>query len=127
MIPQTTIKSILDSNNAPKVIDYVSIDTDPSSMIALNNFPFGEYEFKVMTFEHDLYNGNDIQKILSYELLSSKGYVRLCNNVNIPEELGVGLYFEDWWVNSKYFSKEFIENNSFENDLGRNIVNKIQL
>lgn len=125
-IPQTTIKEILDSNNAPKVIDYVSIDIDPVSIDALNNFPFDEYEFKVMTFEHDIYRAGPEQKNQAYELLTSKGYVRLCNNVNVPESMGLGLYFEDWWVNPKYFSQEFIERNTFDGQLGTYITSNIR-
>lgn len=125
-IPETTIKTILDSNNAPKVIDYVSVDIEPMSTLALNNFPFDEYEFKVMTFEHDLYAAGPRQKEEAYRLLTDKGYVRLCNNVNVPESMGIGLYFEDWWVNPKYFSKEFIENNTFEGQLGTYITSNIR-
>lgn len=125
-IPQTTIKEILDGNNAPKVIDYVSVDIDPVSVDALNNFPFEEYEFKVMTFEHDTYRAGPAQKDAAYDILTSKGYVRLCNNVNVPESMGLGLYFEDWWVNPKYFSKEFIENNTFDGQLGTYITSNIR-
>jgi hypothetical protein len=51
---------------------------------------------------------------------------RLCNNVNVPEAMGIGLYFEDWWVNPKYFSKEFIENNTFDGQLGTYITSNIR-
>jgi hypothetical protein len=125
-IPETTIKEILDLNTAPKVIDYVSVDIEPLSMVALNNFPFDDYEFKIMTFEHDLYAAGPRQKQEAYDLLTSKGYVRLCNNVNVPEAMGIGLYFEDWWVNPKYFSKEFIENNTFDGQLGTYITSNIR-
>lgn len=125
-IPETTIKEILDSNFAPKVIDYVSVDIEPFSMVALNNFPFDDYEFKVMTFEHDLYAAGPKQKQEAYDLLTSHGYVRLCNNVNVPESMGMGLFFEDWWVNPKYFSQQFIENNTFDGELGSFITSNIR-
>jgi hypothetical protein len=126
-VPQTTIKEILDSNNAPKIIDYVSIDIDPVSVEALLNFPFNDYEFKVMTFEHDLYRAGSTQKDAAYNILTKNGYVRLCNNVNVPESMGLGLYFEDWWVNPKYFSQEFIENNTFDGQLGTHITSNIRI
>jgi hypothetical protein len=125
-IPQTDLRDILRDNNAPKVIDYVSVDIDPMSMIGLNNFPFDEYDFKVMTFEHDTYRNGPEQKELSYALLTEKGYVRLCNDVNVPEAQGVGLYFEDWWINPKYFSEEFIANNQFDKCLGPYIIENIK-
>jgi len=125
-VPQTTIKEILDNHNAPKVLDYVSVDIEPVSITALHNFPFEEYEFKVMTFEHDLYLRGPAQKIESHDILTRKGYVLLCNNVNVPDVLGFGKYFEDWWVNPKYFSEEFIQTNQFDSELGRNIVTNIR-
>lgn len=126
-IPQTTIEQILDANNAPTVIDYVSIDIEPSSLVALKNFPFDKYQFKVLTFEHDLYAAGPDQKDAAYALLTSNGYVRLCDNVRVPEAMGDGLYFEDWWVNPNYFSKEFIENNTFSQKLGNYIVDNIRI
>jgi hypothetical protein len=125
-IPQTQIIDILKEHNAPKTIDYVSVDIDPMSMIALDNFPFDEYEFKVMTFEHDTYRNGPEQKEQAYALLTEKGYVRLCNDVNVPEAQGVGLYFEDWYVNPKYFSEEFIANNQFDKCLGPHIIENIK-
>lgn len=125
-IPNTTIKEILDSSNAPKVIDYVNVDIDPASMIALNNFPFDEYEFKVMTFEHDAYRLGSDQKDQAYKLLTERGYVRLCDDVNVPEQQGEGLYFEDWWINPKYFSTEFIQQNHFKQCHGTYIINNLK-
>lgn len=125
-IPETTIKEILDEHNAPKIIDYVSIDIEPVSMIGLENFPFNEYEFKVLTFEHDSYSAGPQKKEEAYKLLTEKGYIRLCDNVRVPESMGPNLYFEDWWINPKYFSKEFIETNTFEEKLGSYIVTNIK-
>jgi hypothetical protein len=125
-IPETTIKEILDEQNAPKIIDYVSIDIEPVSMIGLENFPFDDYEFKVLTFEHDSYVAGQQKKEESYKLLTEKGFIRLCDNVRVPESMGPNLYFEDWWINPKYFSKEFIENNTFEMKLGSYIVSNIK-
>lgn len=125
-IPQVTIKQILDAHNAPKVIDYISIDIEPVTIIGLENFPFDEYDFKVMTFEHDLYAHGPEQKDKAYEMLSSRGYIRLCNNVNVPEAQGLGLYFEDWWINPKYFSEDFIKNNTFSEQLGSYIIKNIK-
>lgn len=126
VLPEVDLKELLDSNNAPKVIDYVSIDTDPSSMISLVCFPFDEYEFKIMTFEHDRYIRGLQQQVESYQLLINKGYIRLCKDVRVPEFMGEGKYFEDWWINPKYFSEEFIKNNYFEKQLGCYIADNIK-
>jgi hypothetical protein len=125
-VPQTTISEILKSVNAPKVIDYVSLDIEPMTIIGLENFPFDEYEFKVLTFEHDFYVHGPKQKDDAHEILTKQGYIRLCNNVNIPEEGGLGLYFEDWYINPKYFSKEFVEQNTFSEILGPSVIKKLK-
>lgn len=125
-IPQTPIRQLLKQHNAPSSIDYLSVDIDPNSVIALENFPFDEYDFKVLTFEHDAYAGGPWQKDRACEILTEKGYIRLCNNVNVQEEIGLGLYFEDWWINPKYFTQDFIANNSFDGELGPFIVNNLK-
>ena len=125
-IPETTILDVLKHVNAPKVIDYVSLDIEPMTIIGLQNFPFHEYEFKVLTFEHDFYIHGSKQKDDAYEILTKYGYIRLCNNINVPEEMGLGLYFEDWYINPKYFSKEFIQQNTFSEILGPNVIKKLK-
>ena len=58
--------------NAPKFIDYLSIDTEGSEYEILKNFDFKSYKFRVITCEHN-YNENR-EKI--YELLTENGYER---------------------------------------------------
>ena len=130
MIPQTDLRDIFKQYNAPNTIDYVSLDIDPTSIIGLENFPFDEYDFKVMTFEHDFYAAGPTTKFKSYEILSNLGYVRLCNDVKAPNG-SLNLwndtnYFEDWWINPKYFSLEFIKENIFDKQSGEFIVNNIK-
>lgn len=125
-LPQDSLLEILKKYEAPKTIDYISLDIDPSSIVGLESFPFEEYEFKVMTFEHDSYSAGQDQKEKSYQILSSKGYYRLCDNIRVPESMGEGKYFEDWWINPKYFSQEFIQNNTFEKVLGSYVVENIK-
>ena len=50
-----SLKDILAAFNAPKIIDYLSIDIDDYSLAPLVGFPFEEYNIKVITFEHDAY------------------------------------------------------------------------
>lgn len=124
-IPQTTILELLQRNNAPKVIDYVNIDIEPSSLTGLENFPFDQYDAKVITFEHDLYRLGPEQKETAYNILTNHGYVRLCENINVPEAQGVGLYFEDWYINPKYFSNDFIQANQFKDCHGSHIIDNL--
>jgi hypothetical protein len=127
MIPDKTIKSILIENQCPKVIDYISIDIEPSSLIALYNFPFEDFSFKFLTFEHDLYTSpdNEEQKRESHRILKSMGYVCMADNVSVPHSYFE--YFEDWWINPSFFSKEFIEKNQFIGKDGLYILHNLEI
>ena len=72
--------------NAPKVIDYLSIDTEGSEYEILNNFNFNKYKFRIITCEHNFMKNRN----LIYKLLASKGYKR--KNSEISE-------FDDWYIN----------------------------
>tara|TARA_B100000780_G_C20781390_1_gene310300 strand:+ start:75 stop:314 length:240 start_codon:yes stop_codon:yes gene_type:complete len=71
--------------NAPRLIDYLSIDTEDSEFEILKNFDFNNYKFRVITCEHN-FNKNR-EKI--YKLLTANGYRRK---------------FEDWYVLEKKLS-----------------------
>jgi tetratricopeptide (TPR) repeat protein len=84
----------------PNVIDYLQIDCDPSevSFDSLMNIPFDDYNFKVITFEHD-HSSDKTYKVRekSRQFLKEKGYILLISNIG-KDNLAV----EDWWVNPKY-------------------------
>ena len=88
---------LLRSHCAPKIIDYLSIDVDPSpvSFRALELvLEASEYQFRVITFEHDYsYQGRDVERVKSRELLSSLGY-----KLVVPDVAWDNCSFEDWWV-----------------------------
>ena len=58
--------------NAPKNIDYLSIDTEGSEYEILKTFDFDKYNSKVITCEHNYTPARN--KI--YSLLSANGYQR---------------------------------------------------
>ena len=67
-----SLTDLLKKYNAPKEIDYLSIDTEGSEYEILRSFDFSEYQFKVITCEHNFTpNRNKI-----YELLTQNGYSR---------------------------------------------------
>jgi FkbM family methyltransferase len=76
---------LLEKYNAPRYIDYLSIDTEGSEYEILKNFDFDKYVFKVITCEHNFTEMRD--KI--FTLLTSKGYVRKYENLS---------QFDDWYV-----------------------------
>lgn len=61
------LKAILDECQAPKTIDYLSIDIEGAEERVLASFPFGEYRFLSMTIERP--------KEALREILRKNGYV----------------------------------------------------
>jgi len=67
-----SLVDLLKKYNAPKIIDYLSIDTEGSEFEILKNFDFKKYKFKIITVEHNFtYLRNKI-----YDLLTKNGYKR---------------------------------------------------
>jgi hypothetical protein len=103
-------KKVFEENGFPQDIDYASIDIDTLSYDALLSLPLEDYKFKVITIEHDAYLYGDKYKSKQKELLLSKGYELLCENVYV-EMAGHGRpesSFEDWYVYPSFFSKDLI-------------------
>lgn len=109
-----SISEILKSLNCPKVIDYLSIDLDGLDYKVLKDFIDAEYEFKVLTYEHDLYSGKKEAEASKYDaffLLAEKGYVRFVENVGTTSSLNnllSGCAYEDWYINPKYINYKYI-------------------
>lgn len=70
-------QSILDHIQAPKVIDYLSVDTEPpqTSLDSLIKIMETDYVFRIITFETDHYTGDLTAKDPSRKLLKEKGYI----------------------------------------------------
>jgi FkbM family methyltransferase len=65
------LTNLLQENNAPNFIDYLSIDTEGSEYDILNSHNFDKYKFGYITVEHNYINEN---RIKIRNLLISKGY-----------------------------------------------------
>jgi hypothetical protein len=92
---QVNWREFLSSNNFPRVIDYLQVDCDPPSVSfqILQNIPFDEYKFAVITFEHDYYADPSVKE-QSRKLLLSKGYELIGSDIAYNKIHS----FEDWWV-----------------------------
>jgi hypothetical protein len=93
--------NILDEQNFPKNIDYISLDIDEASLDCLKYFPLDKYRFKFLTFEHDIYAQRPdciARKNETPVLLDKFGYVKLIDNVMYN-----GLPYEDWYIDPTYF------------------------
>ena len=80
-----SLNDLLKKYNAPKIIDYLSIDTEGSEYEILSHFDLTEYSFNVITCEH---NYTPMREKL-FSLLSRQGYQR------VFEELSL---FDDWYI-----------------------------
>lgn len=84
-------------------VDYISIDIDPSENTykALQNVPFEDFRFSVITYEHDNYSDGPTYMEKSRAFLEERGYQLVCANV-----MCFGRDFEDWWVDPNVISEE---------------------
>ena len=80
-----SLNDLLEKFHAPRLIDYLSIDTEGSEFEILNNFDFDRWHFRVITCEHNF----TPQRELIYELLSRHGYKRKYEALS---------QFDDWYV-----------------------------
>mgnify|MGYP002858834848 CR=1 FL=1 len=64
------LHDFLKQHNAPREIDYLSIDTEGSELEILSTFPFGEWNIKLITVEHNF----TPQRQMIRELLLAQGY-----------------------------------------------------
>ena len=92
-VPCITLMQLLEKNNAPHIIDYLSLDTEGSEWDILKDFDFSEYTFLTITVENN-YHGNDDEKKEKgardnvRKLLKDNGYIW-------QKELWFG---EDWFI-----------------------------
>ena len=80
-----SLRDLLKKYDAPREIDYLSIDTEGSEFEILNNFDFEEYSFNIITCEH---NFTPMREKI-YSLLHGHGYSRKFENLSKAD---------DWYV-----------------------------
>lgn len=80
-----SLLDLLDKYHAPRVIDYLSIDTEGSEFDILSAFDFSRYRFNIITCEHNFTPNRE--KI--YALLTQNGYERKFPHLS---------QYDDWYV-----------------------------
>ena len=80
-----SLNDLLRKYQAPKYIDYLSIDTEGSEYEILNAFDFSEYSIGIITVEHNY----SPKREMIFALLTSQGYKRKYENIS---------NFDDWYV-----------------------------
>lgn len=68
-------------NQAPKIVDFLSIDTEGSEFWILKDFPFNEYRFNCVVVEHNF--GKHKSDIL--KLFTDAGYSQVCEDVSAQD------------------------------------------
>lgn len=124
-------RKVLEGLNAPKQIDFLSLDIDENTAAALNRLPFDEYRFSVITCEHDSYRFGHSLRNVEREFMRHYGYYLLFGDVFVPR----GCYstnpdrrepFEDWWIDPVAFNMEKLSKISAENVYPDEVVNMLK-
>jgi len=84
-VQTVSLNDLLREWDAPRVIDYISIDTEGSEHEILKAFDFGAHAFRTLTVEH---NFTDKREPI-HQLLSAAGYVRVGRSVERFDDLYV--------------------------------------
>jgi len=83
-----SLNDLLEKYNAPRRMDYLSIDTEGSEYDILSSLDFDKYQFAAITCEH---NFTPLREEL-FALLTGHGYVRKLEAISL---------FDDWYVRAE--------------------------
>ena len=75
-------------------IDYLQVDCDENSVEILKRIPLKEYKFGVVTFEHDGYRLDPLEKEKARKIMLEHGYILLVSDVSFAPNYA----YEDWYV-----------------------------
>ena len=91
LVETISLNALLDFHQAPRFIDYLSIDTEGSEFEILKYLDFEKYSFGVITVEH---NFTPNRKLI-YNLLTNRGYMRVLREVSEQD---------DWYISPRISS-----------------------
>jgi FkbM family methyltransferase len=80
-----SLNDLLEKYDAPRIIDYLSIDTEGSEYEILKYLDFDKWKFRVITCEHNFTSNRSKIK----NLLSRNGYQRVFTEIS---------KFDDWYI-----------------------------
>jgi len=93
-VQTVSLFDLLEQNNSPNVIDYLSIDTEGSEFDILKNFNFNsKYHIKLITVEHNYiqHNRERLKK-----LLEEHSYIRILPEIS---------KWDDWYIRGLNYEK----------------------
>ncbi|NDG31213.1 hypothetical protein EB118_14225 [bacterium] len=87
-----------------KTIDYLQLDVDPSinTLKTLERLPMKDYRFGFISYETDVYLGNQKIREKSRKIFSDLGYTLLVGDVIVEGDKP----YEDWWVDINLVDSE---------------------
>ncbi len=85
LVQTVSLHDMLTRSNAPRSIDYVSIDTEGSEFDILSRFPFASWDISVLTIEHNFRE----DRAAMHSLMTANGFVRVLTELS---------KFDDWYV-----------------------------
>ena len=91
-VESVSLYKLLQDHQAPRVVDYLSIDTEGSEYEILKSFDFNSYQFNCITVEHNYSN----QRRKIFKLLSNAGYQRVHSKAS---------RFDDWYIHETQIQK----------------------
>lgn len=105
-------QKLLDEMNAPKIIDYLTVDLEPPRItpLALLKILETNYEFRIITFEIDAHRGDLSPMKISRDILPKKGYTRI-ETLTHPQD--------DFWVNYKHLDVKITAHQTPKDEHGR--------
>ena len=131
---QHDYSEIFSKLEVPEVIDYLQIDLEPGTLsplallMKLNDQVMDNHKFSTVTFEHDIYCGEEVSKHNtgselnqgrpfdyrnfhkvrneSRKIFKERGYVLVFPDVNDNDTYN--LPFEDWWVHPDLVDMDFV-------------------
>ena len=115
----------------PTNIDYLQVDlevTNRSTLATLENLDsqvMGDYKFAVVTFEHDIWRGDQFNtRQSSRDIFQKHGYVRVFSDVSNHTN-GVEYPYEDWYVHPDLVDMNFINRIKRDESLDWRIIMEI--
>ena len=77
-VQTVTLTDLLDEHNAPRVLDYLSVDTEGSEFEILSSLNFDKYDVRVISVEHN----HSPRRALIFNFLTDLGYIRVFDDLS---------------------------------------------
>ena len=87
-VQTVSLEDLLEENNCPNKIDYLSIDTEGSEYEIIKNFNFSKYDISCLTIEHN----NTVNKEKIDDIVINNGFQKVFEDIS---------QFESWYIRFK--------------------------